>query len=381
MRANICYPFVLNPTGGSFESTKLLIEHLDTDRFDPTIVFGVDGSAATSSREAGVETDIVSLPHAVKERMRTDTGLMAELTLGVRLLPYIRTLRSYLLSNEVDLIHVNDGLAATIWGIAGKLTRTPIIWHVRSERPNVWDALRLRLVDQLIFVAESNKRKFASRSLNSIEITVIHNGVDTDRFRPGKSTGLHEELGLSTDTPLVGFVGNLVSRKRPMLFVRSGLKAIEEGSSAHFVLVGEDQGDFSRDIEQAVSMAGCEERFHLLGYRGDIPQIMQSLDLLVLTSTAHGEAFPRVPLEAMACGTPVISTDTAGVSEAVIDGKTGRIVDSGISPEELGALLNDTVSAEDELTRWAQSSIERAVAQFSADDHAEEIMEFYQSIL
>lgn len=381
MSATICYPYVRNPIGGSFESVKLLINHLDRERYNTKMVFGVDGSAAKAASEANIPTDVISLPQYVQRRIPRETSLLAEAVIGIRLIPYLTKIRGYLRNTTVDIVHVNDGLAAVIWGLAARLENIPVIWHVRSEGPNAWDWLRLRLVNQLIFVAESNMQKFDSISLKNIDSTVIYNGVDINEFRPGKSNRLHEELGLSSNIPLVGFVGTLVARKRPMLFVNAGLKSIDSGCRAHFVIVGKDQGNFSQQIQQSVADAGVEDRFHILGYRNDIPEIMRSLSLLVLTSTAHGEAFPRVPLEAMASGTPVISTDTAGVSEAIPNDKHGKIVPVDIQPNVLGEKINGTIKSSSLLRQWSQNGLERIRCEFSADIYANNIMKVYRDLI
>ncbi len=376
----ICYPFVLNPTGGSFVSTKLLVEQLD-ETYGCQFIFGVESSAAQTAQASGFEVDTLNPGKLVIQAMNQETSLVDELQLGINLLPYLWRVRQFLATNDIDLMHVNDGLTAMLWGTAARTARIPVIWHVRSERPNEWDRVRLHLCDHLILVAESNRRRFDGYELDPANVSVIHNGVDLSSFSPTDSKYLHDELGVSPEVQLVGFVGNLVDRKRPLLFVKSAIEVLDCNPDVHFVLVGGDNDGYAASISDLASEHGVEDNIHLLGYRSDVNDIMPSLDLLVLTSTERGEAFPRVPLEAMASGTPVVTTDTAGVSEAVIDGQTGIVLGADPSPEEISNQLVNLLQDDYRLETFADASVTHVQNRFTAERYANEVKNVYQLVI
>lgn len=377
MKTKICYPFMLDSTGGSFISTKLLIKNLD-DNFDCQLVFGSDQTAAARARAEGLETTVLPLPSYIRRNFNKNTNIFTEAVIGLLIFPYILKIYRFLSNNSIDIVHANDGLTLVFWGIAAKFAGSTVIWHVRSERSNFWDHLRIFLCDHLIFVAESNKQRFKKDTITRQKSKVIHNGVDMEKYSPNRSTYLHNELDLDPKDNLIGFVGNLVSRKRPMLFVKSAISVLEEEDNVHFVLVGDDRDDYTKQIKTVSRNNGVTDKIHVLGYRTDINKIMPSLDVLVLTSTEHGEAFPRVPLEAMASGTPVLTTDTAGVSEAVVDGKTGIVIKSDPDRE---IIRNHIQNLLDNPTLWEKFSEEsraRAEQEFSAKSYSQEVRKLYE---
>jgi len=80
-------------------------------------------------------------------------------------------------------------------------------------------------------------------------------------------------------------------------------------------------------VEREVAQHALAERFHLLGWRRDIPSLFKNIDVLALTSLWEG--LPRVVPEAMAASLPVVATRVDGTGEAVVEGETGFLVEPG----------------------------------------------------
>lgn len=377
---NICFPFVLDSMGGSYISTKMIAENLNS-RYNCQFVFGIDDLAASDAKKAGLKTKVIPLGSRLSERISTGTSVFDEIAMGTSLMRYIWNIRQFLQDEKINVIHINDGLTAMLWGVAAKSTRIPVIWHVRMEQPNVWDWARVIICDHLIFVAESNKQRFSKKKIDKIRSSVIYNGVDLSSFSPEQSKYIHKELNIDSDAHIVGFVGNLVARKRPLLFANAAAEMIKGHQNLHCVMIGEDKDGYDSKISYLSEKNGISSRLHTLGYRADVPEIMPSFDLLLLTSTKHGEAFPRVPLEAMASGTPVVTTDTAGVSESVMHGKTGIVLKTDPSPQTVAHECLRLLKDENRIIEFRENGIRRARDKFSAEQYTHNIKEVYERIL
>ncbi len=158
------------------------------------------------------------------------------------------------------------------------------------------------------------------------KIAIVYNGVDMERFHPGVSgNGVRSEYGLNGDVPVMGMIANFTRKKSHHIFFEAALEVLKERPEVKFLLVG--QGDCGQ-YQLLVKEYGVEGSFIFTGFRQDIPEIIASLDVSVISS-GKGEGLTGSMVEAMTMATPVISTDVAGNAEMVIDGETGFLVPAG----------------------------------------------------
>lgn len=158
------------------------------------------------------------------------------------------------------------------------------------------------------------------RELYGIEPrSIIPNGIEVDRFAPGEGARerLRAELSVPADAPVFVVVGRLNPQKNHALLLESFAQV---PASAHLLVVGD--GELRADLEaQAPS-----DRVHFLGIRRDVPDLLATADVFVLSSDWEGN--PLVVMEAMAAGKPVVATSVGCVPELVVDG-AGVLVDKG----------------------------------------------------
>jgi glycosyltransferase involved in cell wall biosynthesis len=131
-------------------------------------------------------------------------------------------------------------------------------------------------------------------------------------------------------------------------------------------------------VERAVAEAGIGDRVLLPGIRGDVPDLLRAMDVMVMTSLWEG--LPRVVLQALATGIPVVSYDVSGIDECLVDGRTGYLVPPGDvdeMAERLGRLAEDP-SLCAEMGRLAR---EELGAGFSEDAMILELERLYGDIM
>jgi len=153
---------------------------------------------------------------------------------------------------------------------------------------------------------------------------LIRSGIDPSEFapRPPGRNRVRKELGVHADDILVGSVACLKPQKSPLDFVAAAEEAGRDNPRLRFVLAGD--GELRTLVEAAARDSVLGERFRLLGWRRDIPDLLSALDVFVLTSRFEG--LPRAVLQAMVAGVPVVATAVGGTPEVVENGTTGLLV-------------------------------------------------------
>lgn len=152
---------------------------------------------------------------------------------------------------------------------------------------------------------------------------VINNGYNVDSFSPNLSLAkeFRNELNFIDDTFVIGYVGRYHPDKDITNLIQS-FTIVKEGiPNFKVTIIGSDLDDDNQDLKSLIKEHGLSHYIHLLGTRNDIPSVMNGIDLLVLSS--RYEAFPNVLNEAMACGTPCVTTDVGDSSYIV--GMTGWV--------------------------------------------------------
>jgi glycosyltransferase involved in cell wall biosynthesis len=187
----------------------------------------------------------------------------------------------------------------------------------------------------VIAVSESTAEDLVRRGLSSERITVIHNGIDVDFFTPAPERRARR--------PTLAFLGRLKEYKRVDLVIDAVHALSRQGLDVELLIAGE--GEQRASLEDRVRRLGLEARVELLGFLGESAK----MDLLrrawvhVLTSQKEGWGISN--LEAAACGTPSVVSDSPGLRESVVDGRTGLLVphaDVGALTESIGRLLRDS---------------------------------------
>ena len=243
-------------------------------------------------------------------------------------------------SRSYALVHVHTPVAAFLTRLAARLCGfTPVIYtahgfHFYRGAPvcnwllyYVMEWLAARWTDALIVLNSEDFHRAQKLPVRGKVYLLPGIGVDLDDFR---LTGIEEaeikkELHLKPDVPLAVIVAELSGVKNHEQAFRAWQKVVREFPEAVLMVVGE--GERRRALEELVRRLGLERSVKFLGFRTDVPRVVASADLAVLTSKREG--LPRVVLEAMAAGKPVVATDVRGSRDLVKDGETGFLVKVG----------------------------------------------------
>lgn len=197
------------------------------------------------------------------------------------------------------------------------------------------------------------------------EVDVVHNFVDTERFKPRDHKPWHQR---EDEERILVHASNFRPVKRVADVVRA-FAEIRKQIPARLLLLGDGP-----DREHALAVAtdlGCSNKVEHLGMRGDLEELLPQADLFL--SASQTESFGLSILEAMSCGVPCVSTDVGGVAEVV--GDTGRLVPfsdpDAMARASIGVLTD--AKTYDALATGARA---RAIEKFTTD----RIVSHYESI-
>ena len=201
------------------------------------------------------------------------------------------------------------------------------------------ERLACRAADAIVCVSESVADEAVRfYGADPDRITVVLNGVDLELFTP-HGPNMRRELGL-THHRVILFVGSLNSRKRLDLLVRALLSLPQDHA---LVIAG--SGPDREALGELVAMLSLDDRVHFVGPvpQHELPKYYRTADLFCLVSTSEG--FPKVVLEALACGVPVASTRSFGPGPLRDEISWLHAVTAEGLAEELAALPEERASA------------------------------------
>ena len=198
--------------------------------------------------------------------------------------------------------------------------------------------LSMRLSNSILAVSDGHKRVLREYGVPENKIKVVHNAVSIDSFESLKKINMRKEvlerLGIPSEGKLIVSAGRLSPEKGHRFLVEAIGMLRGSMNNNHFVFCGD--GPCQKDLEKQSKELGISEICHFVGFRRDLKEIFQAMDLMVLPSLTEG--LPNVVLEAFACAKPVVATAVGGVPEIVENGVNGILV-----PKERPDLLAEAI--------------------------------------
>ena len=239
-------------------------------------------------------------------------------------------LRSLIHEMKPDVVHSHNWNALVYSLLALGTNRTPLL-HGEHALFYGWERspwrLRLRRLfyarcDVIHTVSQGQVRDMARLRLTKhLDVQVIRNGVDIQKFSPQDKISCRKRLGIPSDGICIGMAARFVPEKRHSLL----LQAFEQIGAAfpqiRLVLAGAG-GNCQTETRALVARHPFADRILELGHRDDMATVYNALDLLVLTSTSEGMS--NVTMEAMSCGVPVLMNGNCGSEELISQGHNGH---------------------------------------------------------
>lgn len=377
--AKVSYVIGSLATGGAELQLLALLARLDRTRFEPSLTLF---DSSTASRADGLVSEVFPLNIPSTNNARPDWHRTALFVAAFgRLVRHYATLRPH-------IVHAILPAACVLAGPAAKTARVPVVIGSRRALPSQY-----RTQDRLPQKIERFSMHFTDWMLgNSAAVThtivnddgypanragTIHNGVDTERFRPSNSRDWRNTMGWRSDHVVFGTVANFFTYKRhgDVVVAASQLREIFPG--ARFVLVGQDRGTMT-EVRRQIAEHKLEDVVTIVPGTSTPENVYAAIDVYVCPSATEG--LSNVLLEAMAAGKPVIATEVGGNVELVRDGWNGFLVPVS-APEKIADAVRRFMTSTELVGIFGSHSRGLVEQEFSVERMVEQYQQLYTAML
>jgi glycosyltransferase involved in cell wall biosynthesis len=308
--------------GGGQRSLRDLAIGLRESPYRPIAVLPGAGALAASLQDAGIEVAPLPLP-----TLRGGGG--------PRLLQTVWALAALARRRGAFVLHSDSPRSAFYAGLAARLSRRAHLWHVRAQSgsPALPDRLLLGVTDRAVAVSAAVAGRSAAFRASD-RVRVVRTGISPPVFLDRDSA--RASLGL----PREGFVAGVVGRVEPdkggddAVVALPALRRAAPGAVLAFLGPSDETTEWLRSLRGRAPAAGVSDAVRCLGECYEAAPLLRAFDLLLHPS--RHEALPRVLIEALFAGVPVVASRVGGIPEVIEDGVSGLLV-APRDPIALGA--------------------------------------------
>lgn len=293
-------------------------------------------------------------------------------------------LRRFITCHDIQLIH-SHGYKSNLFALLASIRRIPSVstnhnWLTRSLRLKVYcffDSLWLRSFDRIVAVSEQIKEEMISRGVPSHKISIIHNGIDLDRFdRNGNIEQLKKKFSIPPHDIIIGSIGKLNPEKGHICLLRAAKEILAEHKNMRFIIIGD--GALREYLTLKAVEYGIADNIIFTGFQKDIPSLLAMIDIFVLPSLTEG--LPMVLLEAMAAGKRIIATRVGAVPQ-VLQTDCDAILITPNDHTAIVAAVTQIMGNPTKAMKMAENAFKKVRAEFTHQILCENYIKLYEDII
>ena len=311
-----------------------------------------------------------------------------------------------------DLVHVHTWYAHLGGILAKQLYGIPLVLTVHSLEPlrpwkreqlgggydaSAWvERTAIELADAVIGVSQETREDVLRLfDVDPANVHVIHNGIDTDEYRPQAASDALDRFGIDRDRPYVLFVGRITRQKGIVHLVRA-IRHLPADTAVVLCAGAPDTGEIAAEMEAAVAeVRTTHPHVTWIAEMVDKPTVRQLYThAAVFACPSVYEPFGIINLEAMACETAVIASAVGGIPEVVVPGETGLLVpfetaagdsfeprDPDRFERDLAGAIAELLADPDRRRAMGEAGRRRAVDHFGWDAIARRTVDLYRTLV
>lgn len=318
------------PLGGAERALWNMLQCLPRDRFRCSLVTFAGPDSTPTTEYAGYPV------HVLRMRSAFDAS---GLRTAVQFFRYVRERRFDIVHTFFETSDLWAGPIARMAGCPVWVSSRRDLGILRSRLHYLAYPVVARGFDAVFAVSEEVRRFCIEKdSVRQERVQTIYTGIEAPCVDPDKCATLRSSLGLPAGAPVISTLANIRPIKGLDVLVAAAAQVCRVRPDAIFLIGGLilEREHFAA-LEQQVSALGLRQNVRFLG-RVDAGTLLGISDVFCLLSRSEG--FSNAILEAMACNLPVVATRVGGNAEAVLDGKTGFVVNSGDATAASDAIVN-----------------------------------------
>lgn len=361
-----------------------ICKYLDRSRFRPVVVIPKgDGEFAQLLREIDVTVHEVS--NLKRPRYSLDPRLFLE---WIWNLPTnLKDVQQILQDEKVDIVHAY-GLTQITGPLSAHACGTRLVWHINDDAtPKPLAHLLIRLIkkpqDRIVLTSKAlGEHYFGAQHSWQEKMDILYSTVDLHDFYPKKDRNLiRQELGVDDNEILVGMLANFNPMKGHIVFLEAAALLSQDFSKLKFLIGGRKldlRRSYYNKVKERIDRLGLANKVIMVGYRQDVPDVLNALDVLVVPST--WEPLGVIVMEGMAASKPIVATDAGGIPEMIDNGVHGLLFPSE-DRDKLVASVSRTLTDPALAQRLSSNAHERVWKEFSPERAAAAYEHVYSSIL
>lgn len=367
--------------GGAQQNTLITVKNLEVLDKDYSI-------SLISGPETGAEGSLVEEAKTTKNFIIIPE-LVRNINIRKDIISFIKIYR-IIKNGNFDIVHTHSSKAGILGRWAAKLAGVRIVVHtvhgwgfnpfqnalIRSFYI-LLEKLTINATTKMIAVSNSTISKGLKNNIGKRNIySLIYSGIELARFKRANNRALLlKEFSIPENTILIGTVTRLSNQKAPLDLVKCCFEINKEKPDVNFLVIGD--GPLKKEVIDLAEELGIKDKMFFTGLRKDINNLLELLDIFILSS--RWEGLPRVILQAMAKQLPIVATNVDGNSEAITNNLNGILVpvtDYKALAEKAVFLLNNPEIAE----KMGQANL-NIIEKFSAKKMLIDIDKLYKELL
>jgi glycosyltransferase involved in cell wall biosynthesis len=331
MKTNILFTYANTyELGGADFCLLKLATALDSSKFCVKVALSKHSPIEKIYRENNIEVIILNMPRL--QKTEDPIKLLRYLLSGFNC---VLELCKIIKKENINIVHANDLL--DIWGpIAARISRIKSIQHIRMILPKgIINRSLVRylneFVDRIVSVSKGTQDNLFG--IKESKCRVIYDWLDPEIIgHTNYIKSMRDEYSISSDTKIIGIIGRLQWWKGQHLAIDAFNLVQKSYENAILVICGGEvhgkHKEYSQALISQVANLGISQKVIFTGYRSDVINILQNLDVFIHCSVLP-DPLPGVVMEASFCKIPVIAPNAGGIPEEIIDGETGFLYSPG----------------------------------------------------